>query len=232
MGMRSWRYLDALTTPRRSGPLPCRVRVYLASGLADEASLDEIDARRADCGPWLRLDGIKFYADGWLVPRTCAVCQDFADTAGRGVLFAGGPARPPDHAAGRPAAGESPPMPSATGPWRRYWTPTSWPSTATWAPSPPRRPGSSTPACCPASSSRGWPAAGVAACIQPSFAVTDAAQIVPALGPDRARARLSLGRAGAGRRFPAGWLGLPDRGTGAACRAWPGCLRTITAARL
>ena len=30
-------------------------------------------------------------------------------------------------------------------------------------------------------------AAGVAACIQPSFAVTDAAQIVPALGPDWAR---------------------------------------------
>ena len=89
MGMRSWRYLDELTRLAQGGPLPCRIRVYLASGLAEEAGLAEIDARRADCGPWLRLDGIKFYADGWLVPRTCAVCQDFADTGGRGLLFAG-----------------------------------------------------------------------------------------------------------------------------------------------
>jgi predicted amidohydrolase YtcJ len=87
MGMRSWDYLDALTEAQAAGPLPVRVRIYLASGLADESSLAELEARRADCGRWVRLDGIKFYADGWLGPRTCALCTDFADTSERGLLF-------------------------------------------------------------------------------------------------------------------------------------------------
>jgi predicted amidohydrolase YtcJ len=91
MGMRGWAYLDALAALQAAGPLPCRVRIYLASGLADEASRAELEARRADCGPWLRLDGVKFYADGWLVPRTCALCQDFADTGDRGLLFTDAP---------------------------------------------------------------------------------------------------------------------------------------------
>ena len=186
MGMRSWRYLDELTTLAQGGPLPCRVRVYLASGLADEAGLAEIDARRADCGPWLRLDGIKFYADGWLVPRTCAVCQDFADTAGRGVLFAGAPAlarrirplaasgwRIATHAIGDRAVetvldayelafdGDLGAI-AAAAPRIEHASVLSGELIARMA------------------------AAGVAACIQPSFAVTDAAQIIPALGPDRA----------------------------------------------
>jgi predicted amidohydrolase YtcJ len=62
MGMRSWAYLDALAALQAEAPLPCRVRVYLASGLAAESSLAELHARRADCGPWVRLEGIKFYA--------------------------------------------------------------------------------------------------------------------------------------------------------------------------
>jgi predicted amidohydrolase YtcJ len=88
MGMRSWHYMDALVAAQEAGPLPLRVRVYLASGLAAESGAAEIDARRTDCGPWVRLDGVKFYADGWLGPRTCALCQDFADTGARGLLFA------------------------------------------------------------------------------------------------------------------------------------------------
>jgi predicted amidohydrolase YtcJ len=87
MGMRDWSYLDALTRLSERGPLPARVRLYLASGLAEQAGAAELAARRADAGPWVRLDGIKFYADGWLVPRTCAVCRDFEDTAGSGLLF-------------------------------------------------------------------------------------------------------------------------------------------------
>lgn len=87
MGMRHWWYLDALTAICQSGPLPARVRIYLASGLAQQSGPAEIDARRADCGPWIRLDGIKFYADGWLVPRTCAMCRSFADTGSDGILF-------------------------------------------------------------------------------------------------------------------------------------------------
>jgi predicted amidohydrolase YtcJ len=91
MGMRSWAYLDALAALETSGPLPCRVRIYVASGLADEAGLPELNARRRDCGQWLRLEGIKFYADGWIGPRTCALCRDFADSADRGLLFADAP---------------------------------------------------------------------------------------------------------------------------------------------
>jgi predicted amidohydrolase YtcJ len=87
MGMRGWGYLDALTAAQEKGPLPVRVRVYLASGLAKESGAAEIDARRADCGPWLRLDGVKFYADGWLGPRTCALGRPFDDGAADGVLF-------------------------------------------------------------------------------------------------------------------------------------------------
>lgn len=87
MGMRDWCYLDALTSLSDRGPLPARVRLYLASGLAEQAGVAEISARRADSGPWVRLDGVKFYADGWLGPRTCAVCRDFDDSDGNGLLF-------------------------------------------------------------------------------------------------------------------------------------------------
>ena len=89
MGMRDWRYLDALGELQQAGPLPARVRVYLASGLAEEASSSEADARRAAAGPgsWVSLDGVKFYADGWLGPRTCAMEHGFADGGGTGILF-------------------------------------------------------------------------------------------------------------------------------------------------
>lgn len=90
MGMRDWTYLDALTDDCEE-PLPARVRIYLASGLADAASDAELDARRDGVNDWIRLDGIKFYADGWLGPRTCAMCRDFDDTAGSGLLFADAP---------------------------------------------------------------------------------------------------------------------------------------------
>jgi len=68
MGMRRWWYLDALAAICQSRPLPARLRICLASGLAERSGAAELDARRADCGPWVRSDGIKFYADGWLVP--------------------------------------------------------------------------------------------------------------------------------------------------------------------
>jgi predicted amidohydrolase YtcJ len=86
MGMRAWWYLEALALLQQRMALPLRVRIYLASGLAEE-SLREIDARRSDCGPWVKLEGVKFYADGWLAPRTCAMCQPFKDSGDSGVLF-------------------------------------------------------------------------------------------------------------------------------------------------
>ncbi|HEX6934766.1 MAG TPA: amidohydrolase family protein [Streptosporangiaceae bacterium] len=87
MGMRDWRYLDALAADGDRS-LPARVRIYLASGLAERAGVAELAARRAGCGPWVRLDGVKFYADGWLVPRTCAMCVRFDDEDTAGILFA------------------------------------------------------------------------------------------------------------------------------------------------
>ena len=90
MGMRDWRYLDALDALQQAGPLPVRVRIYLASGLAEETSPEEADARRAAAagpGRWVSLDGVKFYADGWLGPRTCAMEHGFADGGGTGILF-------------------------------------------------------------------------------------------------------------------------------------------------
>ena len=73
--------------PAAGRPLQARVRIYLASGLAGQASRAELDARRSDTGGWVSLDGVKFYADGWLGPRTCAMCRDFEDRGDDGILF-------------------------------------------------------------------------------------------------------------------------------------------------
>jgi hypothetical protein len=96
MGMRAWWYLDALDVLQREGPLPARVRVYLASGLAEQTGWAELDARRSGAGPWVSLDGVKFYADGWLGSRTCATCRPFADAGGPDPPDGGpGPCRRP-----------------------------------------------------------------------------------------------------------------------------------------
>jgi predicted amidohydrolase YtcJ len=87
MGIRNWWYLDALADAG-DRPLPARVRVYLASGLAERSGMTELAARQAGCGDWVSLEGIKFYADGWLVPRTCALCRGFDDEDTAGILFA------------------------------------------------------------------------------------------------------------------------------------------------
>jgi predicted amidohydrolase YtcJ len=82
-GMTDWAYFDALRVLRDRGDLPVRMRVFVASGLADPKRLErEGDAR-------LEIEGVKFYADGWLGPRTCALCRPFADAAddNDGILF-------------------------------------------------------------------------------------------------------------------------------------------------
>ena len=75
-GMFDWDYLDALQVARdRAGALPCRVRLLVASGLA------EADPKRlvSTGDQWVDVIGVKFYADGWLGPRTCAVREPFLD---------------------------------------------------------------------------------------------------------------------------------------------------------
>jgi len=81
-GMNDWAYLDALRDLRVRGELPVRVRLFAASGTAD------LDRMQPIGDPWLELVGVKFYADGWLGPRTCALSRPFADDPDNdGVLF-------------------------------------------------------------------------------------------------------------------------------------------------
>lgn len=186
MGMRSWAYLDALAAMQAAGPLPCRVRIYVASGLADEGGLAELEARRAESGPWVRLDGIKFYADGWLVPRTCALCQDFADTGGPGTLFCDAPGlarriqplaqrgwRVATHAIGDRA------VQTVLDAYSLAFDD----DAGAIAAAAPRIEHASVLS---AELIDRMADTGVVACIQPSFAVTDAAELGPALGPERA----------------------------------------------
>jgi predicted amidohydrolase YtcJ len=186
MGIRDWRYLDALDALQAAGPLPARLRVYLASGLAAGSSPAELAARRAACdGPWVRLEGVKFYADGWLGPRTCAVCRAFADTPDTGLLFLDGPAlarrigplaaagwRIATHAIGDRAVA------AVLDAYELAWDG----DRAALAAARPRIEHASLLS---AELIARLAETGVTACIQPSFAVTDAAQLGPALGPDR-----------------------------------------------
>jgi predicted amidohydrolase YtcJ len=83
-GMNDWGYLESLLQIRaRLGELPVRVRLLVASGIAD------VKRMQPTGDPWLEIEGVKFYADGWVGPRTCALDQVFSDDedAGRGVLF-------------------------------------------------------------------------------------------------------------------------------------------------
>jgi len=186
MGMRSWAYLEALQAAQQSGPLPARVRIYVASGLAEESGLSELDARRADCGPWLRLEGVKFYADGWLGPRTCAMCQDFSDAGGRGLLFADAPRlarrlrplaerswRIATHAIGDRG------VRTVLDAYELAWDG----DRAAISAASPRIEHASLLS--PELIAR-MAALGIVAGIQPSFAMTDASLLIPALGSDRA----------------------------------------------
>ncbi len=185
MGMRDWSYLDALTALGQSDPLPVRVRIYLASGLAESATITGLAVRRADAGPWLRLDGIKFYSDGWLGPRTCAVGHEFEDTGSGGLLFTDAATlarrlwpfaengwRIATHAIGDLA------VRTVLDAYELAWD------------KDPRAIAEAAPriehaSLLSADSIARMTELGVWACIQPSFPVTDDSHLEPALGPDR-----------------------------------------------
>ena len=81
-GLDQWEYLDALQRLRDRGLLPVRVRLLVASGIADVATMHRLGDALLD------VVGVKFYADGWLGSRTCALCQPFADEEDNaGILF-------------------------------------------------------------------------------------------------------------------------------------------------
>lgn len=87
-GLDDWALWDALVELREAGggTLPVDVRVMIASGAADP---ERMEAARAEGDGHLAVIGVKFYADGWLGPRTCACSLPFADVEGddRGILF-------------------------------------------------------------------------------------------------------------------------------------------------
>jgi predicted amidohydrolase YtcJ len=182
MGMRAWWYADALALLQEQRPLPVRVRVYLASGLAEQTTLAELGARRSGTGPWVSLDGIKFYADGWLGPRTCAMCQPFSDLNSVGLLFM-------DAAALARRIG-----PFAANGWRIATHAIGDRGIATVLDAYQLVWGSDLAAAAPrvehaSVQSRDLAArmaeSGVVACLQPSFAVTDVAHVRAGLGPQR-----------------------------------------------
>jgi predicted amidohydrolase YtcJ len=86
-GLSDWSHWDALVDLRsRTAGLPVDVHVLVASGAAD---LERMAAARAASDDHLAVVGVKFYADGWLGPRTCACSLPFADVEGddHGILF-------------------------------------------------------------------------------------------------------------------------------------------------
>jgi predicted amidohydrolase YtcJ len=185
--MRDWWYAGALARLQRAGPLPVRVRVYLASGLAVQSSLAELGARRSDAGGWISLDGVKFYADGWLGPRTCAMCRDFADGSDDGILFLTAEAlarrieplaaqgwRIATHAIGDRG------IEAVLDGYQLAWGG----DNAAIAAAAPRIEHASVQS---GELISRIAESGVVICLQPSFAVTDVQQVRSALGPDRAR---------------------------------------------
>jgi predicted amidohydrolase YtcJ len=185
MGMREWYYLEALEIAQQRSQLAARVRIYVASGLAESATMTELNARRADAGPWVRLDGIKFYADGWLVPRTCAVCRDFDDTGGRGLLFTDaanlarriGPFAASGWRIATHAIGDLG-VRTVLDAYEQAWDGDARAIAAA-------RPRVEHASLLSADTIARMAELGVWACIQPSFPVTDASHLALALGPDR-----------------------------------------------
>lgn len=81
-GMSDWAYLQGILDLRDRGPLPIRVRILVASGIADVSRMAPIG------DPWIEVIGVKFYSDGWLGTHTCALSHPFADQPEQsGVLF-------------------------------------------------------------------------------------------------------------------------------------------------
>lgn len=184
MGLPDWWYLDALAELERTGPPPLRIRIYLASGVADQAGLAKMNDRRAADGDWIRLDGIKFYADGWLGPRTCAMCHPFHDTGDDGLLFLDAPTlarriapylasgwRIATHAIGDRG------IAAVLDAYELAWDG----DRAAIAAAAPRIEHASV---VDAGLAARFADLGVVACLQPSFAVTDAVQVSQALAPE------------------------------------------------
>lgn len=73
--------LYELLSIREYDLLPLRVRILIASGLAERT----MPSMTGDLG--VEIAGVKFYVDGWLGYRTCAVSRPFLNSNETGILF-------------------------------------------------------------------------------------------------------------------------------------------------
>jgi predicted amidohydrolase YtcJ len=81
-GMRNWKYWNALCHLRERDQIPLRVRIFVGSGIAVLNRMKHTDDNL------LEIEGVKFYADGWLGTHTCGLSEPFADESDNyGVSF-------------------------------------------------------------------------------------------------------------------------------------------------
>jgi len=184
-GVFDWAYPDALLRLRdRRDGLPVRVRLLVASGLAGEEGAARVAARRTG-DVWVEVLGVKFYADGWVRSRTCALREPFADEpdstgvmfldalrlARRAAPFAEAGLVIATHAIGDAA------VEAALDAYEMVW--------GGQAPAAGQARIEHAQVLSPELVSR-LAESGVTVCIQPGFAVSDAAEARAALGPERA----------------------------------------------
>lgn len=84
-GLGSWKEFEILNEIYQEGNLRVRVNIIFASRL-----LDEVIKRGYRTGygnEWIRITGMKFYADGWLGSRTAAMMEPYDDIKTNGILF-------------------------------------------------------------------------------------------------------------------------------------------------
>lgn len=84
-GIRTWREFNALCELYKSGDFPIRVNLLIASRLMDDAIERGYKTGWGD--EWLRVSGVKLYADGWLSPRTAALNEPYEKSQNKGILF-------------------------------------------------------------------------------------------------------------------------------------------------
>ena len=91
----NWAHYNLLLSLKEQKELKIRCELYFASKYLDNLIQSGINRHTGD--EWLRVLGVKFYADGWLAPRTCALRDNYSDETFiwqkfsdyKGILFMG-----------------------------------------------------------------------------------------------------------------------------------------------
>jgi len=72
-----WEHYQFLLSLQDKNELDIRCELYFASRLIDKLIQTGINRHTGD--EWVRVLGVKFYSDGWLGPRTCALRESYQD---------------------------------------------------------------------------------------------------------------------------------------------------------